>query len=76
MQCPVDGAVLVMSEEAAARLGCRPRAHICSFAVAAVDPLIMLTAPIPAHAAAAAATSTRRTTRITAPPARRSRTHG
>jgi len=45
-----DGAaaVLIMSEERAASLGLRPRAHFHTFAVAANDPQIMLTAPIPA----------------------------
>ena len=45
-----DGAaaVLVMSEERAAELGLRPRARFHTFAVAANDPQIMLTAPIPA----------------------------
>ncbi|HZN12839.1 MAG TPA: acetyl-CoA C-acyltransferase [Acidimicrobiales bacterium] len=45
-----DGAaaVLVMSEEKANQLGLRPRARFVSFAVAATDPVIMLTAPIPA----------------------------
>jgi acetyl-CoA acyltransferase len=45
-----DGAsaVLIMSEEAAARLGLRPRARFHSFAVAGDDPVFMLTAPIPA----------------------------
>jgi acetyl-CoA acyltransferase len=45
-----DGAaaVLVMSEQRAADLGLRPRARFHSFAVAANDPEIMLTAPIPA----------------------------
>ncbi len=45
-----DGAaaVLVMSEERAAALGLRPRARFHTFAVAANDPVIMLTAPIPA----------------------------
>ncbi len=45
-----DGAaaVLVMSEEKANALGLRPRARFVSFAVAATDPVIMLTAPIPA----------------------------
>jgi len=44
-----DGAaaVLVMSEEKAAALGLRPRARFHTFAVAANDPQIMLTAPIP-----------------------------
>ncbi len=47
-----DGAaaVLVMSEEKAAELGLRPRARFVAFAVAANDPEIMLTAPIPATA--------------------------
>ena len=45
-----DGAsaVLIMSEEAAAKLGLTPRARFHSFAVAGDDPLFMLTAPIPA----------------------------
>ena len=45
-----DGAaaVLVMSEERAAALEMRPRARFHTFAVAANDPAIMLTAPIPA----------------------------
>jgi acetyl-CoA acetyltransferase family protein len=45
-----DGAaaVLVMSEERAISLGLRPRARFHTFAVAANDPVIMLTAPIPA----------------------------
>jgi len=45
-----DGAaaVLVMSEERADALGLRPRARFHTFAVAANDPQIMLTAPIPA----------------------------
>ncbi|MGH9307474.1 MAG: thiolase family protein [Acidimicrobiales bacterium] len=45
-----DGAaaVLIMSEERAGRLGLRPRARFVAFAVAANDPVIMLTAPIPA----------------------------
>jgi acetyl-CoA acyltransferase len=45
-----DGAsaVLIMSEEKAASLGLTPRARFHSFAVAADDPQIMLTAPIPA----------------------------
>jgi acetyl-CoA acetyltransferase family protein len=45
-----DGAaaVLVMSEERAEALGLRPRARFHTFAVAANDPVIMLTAPIPA----------------------------
>ncbi|MCW2914481.1 MAG: acetyl-CoA acetyltransferase [Actinomycetia bacterium] len=45
-----DGAsaVLIMSERAAASSGLRPRARFHAFAVAADDPLYMLTAPIPA----------------------------
>jgi len=45
------GAVLVMSEERAAVLGLEPRARFVSFAVAGADPLLMLTAPIPATTA-------------------------
>jgi acetyl-CoA acetyltransferase len=37
-----------MSEERAASLGLRPRARFHAFALAAEDPQIMLTAPIPA----------------------------
>ena len=45
-----DGAsaVLIMSEQAATKLGLTPRARFHSFAVADADPLFMLTAPIPA----------------------------
>ncbi|MGP0032546.1 MAG: thiolase family protein [Acidimicrobiales bacterium] len=45
-----DGAaaVLIMSEEKATALGLRPRARFHTFAVAANDPQIMLTAVIPA----------------------------
>ncbi len=45
-----DGAaaLLIMSEERASALGLRPRARFHTFAVAANDPQIMLTAPIPA----------------------------
>jgi acetyl-CoA acetyltransferase family protein len=45
-----SAAVLVMSEERAASLGLRPRARFHTFAVAANDPVIMLTAVIPATA--------------------------
>ena len=47
-----DGAaaMLVMSEEAATRLGCMPRARFHAFALAGSDPILMLTAPIPATA--------------------------
>jgi acetyl-CoA acyltransferase len=45
-----DGAaaVLVTSEAAAARLGLTPRARVAAFALAGADPIVMLTAPIPA----------------------------
>jgi acetyl-CoA acyltransferase len=45
-----DGAsaVLVMSEEKATALGLTPRARFHSFALAGVDPVTMLTGPIPA----------------------------
>jgi acetyl-CoA acetyltransferase family protein len=45
-----DGAaaVLVMSEEKAAELGLTPRARFHAFALAGVDPVLMLTGPIPA----------------------------
>jgi acetyl-CoA acyltransferase len=45
-----DGAaaVLVMSEERAAALGLTPRARFHAFAVVGVDPITMLTGPIPA----------------------------
>lgn len=45
-----DGAaaVLIMSEERASQLGLRPRARFVQFALAGVDPVIMLTGPIPA----------------------------
>ena len=48
-----DGAaaVLVMSEARAAELGCVPRARFVSFAVCGVDPVSMLTGPIPATTA-------------------------
>jgi acetyl-CoA acyltransferase len=47
-----DGAsaVLVMSEEKARELGYTPRARFHSFALAGVDPVTMLTGPIPATA--------------------------
>jgi acetyl-CoA acyltransferase len=47
-----DGAsgVLVMSEQRAESLGLRPRARFVSFAVVGVDPVSMLTGPIPATA--------------------------
>jgi len=45
-----DGAaaMLIMSEEAAERYGLRPRARFHTFALAGVDPIFMLTGPIPA----------------------------
>jgi acetyl-CoA acyltransferase len=45
-----DGAaaVLIMSEEKANQLGLKPRARFHTFALAGVDPVIMLTGPIPA----------------------------
>jgi len=45
-----DGAsaVLIMSEEKAKALGLKPRARFVNFALAADDPRLMLTAPIPA----------------------------
>jgi acetyl-CoA acyltransferase len=47
-----DGAsaALVMSEEKAAELGLRPRARFHAFALVGVDPVTMLTGPIPATA--------------------------
>ena len=48
-----DGAsaVLIMSEEKANALGLRPRARFHAFALAGVDPVTMLTGPIPATTA-------------------------
>ena len=45
-----DGAsaVLIMSEERASALGLTPRARFHAFALAGVDPVTMLTGPIPA----------------------------
>jgi acetyl-CoA acetyltransferase family protein len=40
--------MLIMSEEKAAELGLTPRARFVEFALAADDPRLMLTAPIPA----------------------------
>lgn len=47
-----DGAaaLLIMTAQKARELGCRPMARFHSFALAAVDPVIMLTGPIPATA--------------------------
>jgi acetyl-CoA acetyltransferase family protein len=44
------GAALIMSEEAAVRYGLTPRARFHTFALAGADPVLMLTAPIPATA--------------------------
>jgi len=43
-----SAAVLIMSEEKAAELGYTPRARFHAFALAGVDPITMLTGPIPA----------------------------
>jgi acetyl-CoA acyltransferase len=45
-----DGAsaALIMTEEKASELGLRPRARFHAFALAGVDPVMMLTGPIPA----------------------------
>ncbi|MEO7021056.1 MAG: thiolase family protein [Ktedonobacteraceae bacterium] len=45
-----DGAsaVLIMERETAERLGLKPRARFTAFALAGDDPILMLTAPIPA----------------------------
>ena len=48
--CDGASAVLVMSEERAAELGLTPRARFVNFAVVGVDPVTMLTGPIPATA--------------------------
>jgi acetyl-CoA acyltransferase len=47
-----DGAsaALIMSEERASQLGLRPRARFHAFALVGVDPITMLTGPIPATA--------------------------
>ena len=47
-----SAAILVMSEEAAARYGCTPIARVHTATLAGDDPVIMLTAPIPATAKA------------------------
>jgi acetyl-CoA acyltransferase len=46
--CDGASAVLVMSEERAAALGLRPRARFVGFSVVGVDPVTMLTGPMPA----------------------------
>jgi acetyl-CoA acetyltransferase family protein len=43
-----SAAVLVMSDERAQQLGLTPRARFVAFAMAGVDPVTMLTGPIPA----------------------------
>ncbi len=45
-----DGAaaVLIMERETAEKLGLKPRARFVSFSLAGADPILMLTAPIPA----------------------------
>jgi acetyl-CoA acyltransferase len=43
-----SAALLIMSEEKAAELGLTPRARFHTFALAGVDPVMMLTGPIPA----------------------------
>ena len=43
-----SAAILIMSEEKAAALGLQPRARFVQFTLAAEDPRMMLTAPIPA----------------------------
>ena len=44
------GALLIASEAAVARMGWQPLARVTGFAVTGVDPVIMLTGPIPATA--------------------------
>ncbi len=46
--CDGASAVLIMSEEKAKELGLKPRAKFHTFALAGVDPVTMLTGPIPA----------------------------
>jgi acetyl-CoA acyltransferase len=46
--CDGASAVLIMSEEKAQELGLTPRARFHTFALAGVDPVTMLTGPIPA----------------------------
>jgi len=46
--CDGASAVLIMSEEKAKALGLTPRARFHTFALAGVDPVTMLTGPIPA----------------------------
>ncbi len=46
--CDGAAAMLIMSEEKAEELGLKPRAKFHTFALAGVDPVTMLTGPIPA----------------------------
>jgi len=46
--CDGASAMLIMSEEKAKELGLKPRAKFHTFSVAGVDPITMLTGPIPA----------------------------
>ena len=46
--CDGASAALIMSEEKAKELGLKPRARFHTFALAGVDPVYMLTGPIPA----------------------------
>ncbi|HET7720378.1 MAG TPA: thiolase family protein [Acidimicrobiales bacterium] len=50
--CDGASAALIMSEERANQLGLKPRARFHTFALAGVDPVTMLTGPIPATAKA------------------------
>ena len=50
--CDGASAALIMSEEKASQLGLRARARFHTFALAGVDPVTMLTGPIPATAKA------------------------
>ncbi len=50
--CDGASAALIMSEEKAKELGLTPRARFHTFALAGVDPVTMLTGPIPATAKA------------------------
>ncbi len=49
-----SAAMLIMTEEMAAKLGLKPRARFHTFSLAGVDPVTMLTGPIPATAKALA----------------------
>ncbi len=52
--CDGASAMLIMSEEKAKQLGLTPRARFHTFALAGVDPVTMLTGPIPSTAKALA----------------------